>query len=134
MDRDATPTEEDIDAWLDTLPDAEQRARSRGLFFADMDVFWNITSHHIQEDWYDAIVRTPAQGAALYPETVDARNLSQDLYNGDASDATNTVQTRTTKVDSFRNMGSEKAHCLSHAPICSKVFGRMAEAGTVHAM
>ena len=55
MDRDVVPTEEDIDVWLDTLPDAEQKARSRGLFFTDMEVFWDINACAIQNDWYDAV-------------------------------------------------------------------------------
>ena len=130
-----TPTRDELKRFLRSLQADERLARTEGTYFSNLEDIWD--PHEIATTdigahataWFQAIVRTPEQGQALYAEAVDQKNLVHPMAYTDASSATNTRQ-RGTCFDFFRNNTAEKAHLLSDAPLCHKAFGFCAEAAT----
>lgn len=121
---------QEIRAFNAGLSEEEKTARADGAFFSNMEDLWAPMSTPIDAAWYSGIVRTCAQGEALYPETINDDNLKHPMAPPSAtSDLTNTNQ-RTTRFDMFRNQGAEKAHLLSNARLCHKAYGYTAEGAT----
>ena len=120
---------QEMNAFLDGLSHEEKDARNRGEFFSNLEELWDPVATVIDRSWYGAIVGTPTQALALYPETVDDSNLSYPMaLPTETSDSTNTNQS-STRFDLFRNFGAEKAHLLSNEKLCHKAFGYIAQVG-----
>ena len=127
---DSKARQEEARAFRKGLSVEEKDARGDGTFFSDLEDLWEpVATPVFDNDWYQAIVRTPTQGRRLYPETVQDQNLDLPMAPSTTSDATNTNQ-RNTSYDCFRNNKVQKTHLVSDAKLCHKAYGYVAAAAT----
>ena len=109
---DSKARQEEARAFRKGLSVEEKDARGDGTFFSDLEDLWEpVATPVFDNDWYQAIVRTPTQGRRLYPETVQDQNLDLPMAPSTTSDATNTNH-RNTSYDCFRNNKAQKAQRL----------------------
>jgi hypothetical protein len=126
---------------------ADARAFRRGLderemegeYFRPLEELWTVgqadgidESHQlIDPAWYDEIVRSLDHGRALYPEIVSQENLNKPLVLSGASRSSMTSTAQQEKrVDMLLNEHAEAAHLISHAALCHKAYGFLAQAAT----
>jgi hypothetical protein len=124
------------DAFLLSRDAGEKDQRLVGTHVHPLELIWTTTQRQglepIQEGWYDNILRTDVQGQALYPDIVSEQNLNREMVpaGGSRSSTVNTSQGQGRKLDMFLNRKPEAAHLISHAPLCHKAYGFIAEAAT----
>lgn len=117
--------------FLRGLPQAEEMARSRGVFFNSMEDIWELERVAITDDdsFFRAICRTEEQGNVLYAQ-ITSKSLSYPMSQSESSSVTNTAQQSPSRFDMFQNDTAEKAHLFSDAPVCHKAYGYLAQAPT----
>ena len=109
-----------------SLSEEEMRLRNAGLYFTSMEDLWgNDDLLEFGQANFDAIIRTTAQGK-LYEACYT--HLDQEIRGADARSATTNQRGNAIRLDTFGNTYCQSAHLLSHAALCHKAYGFLAEA------
>jgi hypothetical protein len=115
--------------WWGSLSNIQKELRNNAQYFGHMEDVWDVTEYRLDENNFSLIQRTQQQGTLYNTCYKHIENeIENEIRDPDGSSNSSSQQGNTCKLDPIGNPNAQRAHLLSHAPVCHRAYPFLAEA------